>query len=40
MTQMNLTMKQKQTHRHSRLVVAKAKGEWRNDGLGVWGYTM
>ena len=37
MTQMNLPIDQKQTHRHGdRLVIAKGRGrEW--DGLGVWG---
>ena len=39
MTQMNLSGKQKQTHRHReqtcRLVVAEGKWGWGRDGLGV-----
>ena len=35
---MNLSMKQKQTHRYreNRFVVAKRKEMWGKDGLGVW----
>ena len=38
MTQMNLSMKQKQTHRYreNRFVFAKRKEMWGKDGLGVW----
>ena len=36
MTQMNLSMKQKQTHIENRLVVAKREGRWERDGVGVW----
>ena len=35
MTQMNISMEQKQTHREHRLVVAKGAGEGE-DGWGVW----
>ena len=34
---MNLSTKQKQTHRHKEgLVVAKGEGRWGRDGVGVW----
>lgn len=37
---MNLSMKQKQTHRQTqRLWLPRGKGEGR-DGLGVWGWQM
>ena len=36
MTQMNLFMKQKQTHRVNKLVVAKREGIWGRGGQGVW----
>ena len=38
MTQMNLPMKQKQTHRHREQTCSCQGGEgWGRDGLGVWG---
>ena len=41
MTQMNLTTKQKQTHRHrEQSVVAKGEGRWGREGLGVWDEQM
>ena len=37
MTQMNLSVKQKQTHRHrEQTVVAKGAGGRGTDGVGVW----
>ena len=36
MTQMNLSMKQKQTHRHREQTCGCQGVGWR-DGLGVWG---
>ena len=40
MTQMNLSMKQKQTHGErtieNGLVVAKGESRWERDGLEVW----
>ena len=37
MTQINLSMKQKQTHRRrEQTCVAKREVGWRRDGLGVW----
>ena len=38
MAQMNLSTKQKQTHRHrEQIVVAKEEVGRERDGLGVWG---
>ena len=38
---MNLSMKQKQTHRHRKQnVVAKGERGWGRDGLGDWDYQM
>ena len=39
MTQMNLSTKQKHTHRHREQTFVVAKGEegWGRDVLGVWG---
>ena len=38
---MNLSMKQKQTHKHREyVVVAKREEEWRRNGLGIWGSQM
>ena len=37
---MNLSMKQKGTHRENRSVVAKGKAGLGRDGLGVWGWQM
>ena len=37
MTQMNLSTKQKQTHRHrEQTVVAKGEEGWEREVLGVW----
>ena len=38
MTQLNLSMKEKQTlmDTESRLVVAKAEGDWGRGGVGGW----
>ena len=38
MIQMNLSTKQKQTHRHREQtkMVPKRKEGWERDGLGVW----
>ena len=38
MTQVNLSMKQRQTHRQNRRVAAKGSGGC--GGLGVWGYQI
>lgn len=35
-TQMNFSMKQKQTHRENKVVVAKGERELGRDGLGIW----
>ena len=41
MTQMNLSMKQKQTHRHREQTCGcQGGGEWGRDGLGVQGWQM
>ena len=41
MTQMNLSVKQKQTHRHrEQTVVAKGAGGRGTDGVGVWDQQM
>ena len=37
MTQMNLSMKQKQTHRHKRTDSKGARAGGGKSGLGVWG---
>ena len=36
MTQMNLFIKQKQTHRHRKVMVMKRERGWGRDKLGVW----
>ena len=36
MTQMNISVKQKQTHRR-REQTCQGGGGWERDGLGVWG---
>ena len=37
MIQMNLSTKQKQTHRHREQTCGyQGGGEWERDGLGVW----
>ena len=37
MTQMNLSTKQKQTHRHrEQTCFCQGEGEWGREGLGVW----
>lgn len=37
LTQMSLSMKQKQTHRQSnRYVAAEGEDRWGRDGVGVW----
>ena len=36
----NLSMKQKETQRENRSVVAKGKAGLGRDGLGVWGWQM
>ena len=44
MTQRNLSMKQKQTHRHRDQISDCQHGEWGwragRDGLGIWGWWM
>ena len=38
---MNLSTKQKQTHRHREQTCGcQWEGGWRRDGLGVWGWQM
>ena len=33
---MNISTKQKQTHRQNGFVFAKGEGGWEREGLGVW----
>ena len=37
---MNLYMKQKQTHKENRLMVAKGEAQQGKEGLGAWGQQM
>ena len=37
---MNLSMKQKQTHKENRLMVAKGEAQQGKEGLGSWGWQM
>ena len=37
---MNLSMKQKQTHKENRLMVAKGEAQEGKEGLGAWGQQM
>ena len=40
-TQINLSMKQKQTHRYREQTCGcQGEGEWWRNGVGVWGYQM
>ena len=41
MIQMNLSVKQKQTHRHREQTCGcQGEGKWEKNGLGVWGEWM
>ena len=40
MTQMNLFIKQKQTHRYKKLMVTKGERWWRRNKLGVWDWQI
>ena len=40
MTQMNLLIKQKQTHRHREAHSCKGNGGWGKNGLRVWNLTL
>ena len=36
MTQMNLSMKKKDSQTENRLVIVRRKKGWERDGLGIW----
>ena len=41
MTQVNLSMKQKQTHRHREQICGcQGEGQWDREGWGVWDERM